>query len=140
MIERERGEQDPTGESVRLTRLLNEIEAKRARFQHLYAEGVIEMDDLRARLSELDAIYSRAQRRRDDLEARRKHLKELERGKEELLASYEILARESLEELSAEDRNGLYRRLNLAVRVPRDGEPKLSADVDLTFSKNAESC
>jgi hypothetical protein len=50
-----------------------------------------------------------------------------------------LIARESLEELSPEDRNGLYRRLNLAVRVPRDGEPKLSADVDLTFSKTAES-
>ena len=55
------------------------------------------MEDLRARLSELDATYSEAQQRRDDVEARRKHLKELEREKEELLASYEILARESLE-------------------------------------------
>jgi hypothetical protein len=63
-----------------------------------------------------------------------------ERDKEELLASYEILARESLEDLSPEDRNGLYRRLNLAVRVPREGEPKLSADIDLTFSKKATSC
>ena len=79
------------------------------------------------------------QRRRDDLEARRKQLKELEHNKEELLTSYEILARESLEELSPEYRNSLYRRLNLAVRVPLDGEPKLSANVDLTFSKNAES-
>jgi predicted nuclease with TOPRIM domain len=122
-----------------LTRLLAEIEAKRARFQHLYAEGVIEMEDLRARRSELDAIYAEAQDRRDDLETRRKHLKKLERDKEGLLASYEILARERLEELAPERRNGLYRRLNLAVRVPRDGEPKLSADIDLTFSKNAES-
>jgi hypothetical protein len=105
---------------LRLTRLLDEI-------------------DLRARLSELDAIYSEAQRRRDDLEPHRKHLKELEPAKDEPLVSYEILARENLEEMSPEDRNGLYRRLDLAIRVPRDGEPKLSADVDLTFSKNAES-
>lgn len=139
MIERERGEQDPAEETVRLTRLLVEIEAKRARFQHLYAEGVIEMEDLRARLSELDATYSEAQQRKDDVEARRKHMKQLERDKEELLASYEILARERLEELSPEQKNGLYRRLNLAVRVPRDGEPKLSADVDFTFSRNATS-
>jgi len=139
MIERERGAQDPAGETVRFTRLLDEIETQRIRFQHLYAEGVIEMEDLRARLSGLDATYSEAQQRRDDVEARRKHLKELERDKEELLASYEIVARECLEELSPEDRNGLYRRLNLAVRVPSDGEPKLSADVDLTFSKTAES-
>jgi hypothetical protein len=139
MIERVRGEQDPAEETVRLTRLLDEIEAKRARFQHLYAEGVIEMEDLRARLFELDATYPEAQRRRDDLETRRKRLKELERDKEELLASYEIVARESLDELSPEDRNSLYRRLNLAVRVPRDGEPKLSADIDLTFSESAES-
>jgi hypothetical protein len=61
----------------------------------------------------------------------------LEHGAEELREL--LIARESLEELSPEDRNGLYRRLNLAVRVPRDGEPKLSADVDLTFSKTAES-
>jgi DNA-binding NarL/FixJ family response regulator len=96
-------------------------------------------DRSQARLSELEAIYLEAQRRRDDLEARRKHLKELEHNKEELLASYEILARESLEELSPENRNGLYRRLNLAVRVPPDAEPKLSANVDLTFSKNGVS-
>jgi hypothetical protein len=75
MIERERGDQDPAEETVRLSRLLDEIEAKRARFQHLYAEDVIEIEDLRARLSELDATYSEAERRRDDLEARRKHLK-----------------------------------------------------------------
>jgi predicted site-specific integrase-resolvase len=115
------------------------IAAKRDRFQHLYAEGVIEVEDLRARLSELDAMYAEAQRHRDYFETRRKHLKELERDKEELLASYEILARERLEELSPEKRNGLYRRFNRAVRVPRDGEPKLSADIDLTFSKTAES-
>jgi FtsZ-binding cell division protein ZapB len=76
MIERERGEQDPAQETLRLTHLLDEIETKRARFQHLYAEGVMEIEVLRARLTELDAIYSQAQRRRDDLEARRKHLKE----------------------------------------------------------------
>jgi hypothetical protein len=44
MIERERGEQDPAQETGRLSRLLDEIEAKRARFQHLYAESVIEME------------------------------------------------------------------------------------------------
>jgi hypothetical protein len=86
----ERGEQDPAQETGRLSRLLDEIEAKRARFQHLYAEGVIEMEDLRARLS-------------------------------------------------PEDRDGLFRRLNLAVGVARDGEPKLSADLDLTFGRPAES-
>jgi hypothetical protein len=59
MIERERGEPDPTKETVRLTRLLGEIEAKRARFQYLYAEGVIEIEDLRARLSERDATLPR---------------------------------------------------------------------------------
>jgi site-specific DNA recombinase len=139
MIERERGEQDPAEETVRLTRLLDEIESKRARFQHLYAEGVIEIEDLRARLSELDATQSEAERRRDDLEARRKHLKQLERDKEELLASYEALTRENLQQFSPEDRNGLYRRLNVVAKVTRDGEPKLSADIDLTFSKNATS-
>jgi chromosome segregation ATPase len=100
---------------------------------------VIEIEDLRARLSELDATQSEAERRRDDLEARRKHLKQLERDKEELLASYEALTRENLQQFSPEDRNGLYRRLNVVAKVTRDGEPKLSADIDLTFSKNATS-
>jgi hypothetical protein len=58
MIEREREKQDPAEGMERLARLLDEIEGKRARFQHLYAEGVIGIDDLRARLSELDAIHS----------------------------------------------------------------------------------
>jgi hypothetical protein len=138
MIERERGGQDPAEEIARLTRLLDEMETKRVRFQHLYAEGVIGMDDLQARLSELDATHSEVKRHMDDLEARRKRLKELVRDKEEILAAYKVLIRERLEDSSPENRNGLYRRLNLSARVPRSGEPKLWADVDLTFSKNAE--
>ena len=140
MIERERGKQDPAEDRGRLARLLDEIEGKRARFQHLYAEGVIGIDDLRARLSELDATHSQAARRMDELEAHRKRLKTLEHDKEAVLASYAALTRKRLEELSPEDRNGLYRRLNLSVRVPRGGEPKLSADINLAFSENATSC
>jgi chromosome segregation ATPase len=140
MIERERGKKDPAEGMGRLARLLDEIEGKRARFQHLYAEGVIGIDDLRARLSELDAIHSQTSRRMDELEAHRKRLKTLEHDKEEVLASYATLTRKRLEELSPEDRNGLYRRLNLSVRVPRGGEPKLSADINLAFSENATSC
>jgi DNA repair exonuclease SbcCD ATPase subunit len=140
MIERERGKQDPAEDMGRFARLLDEIEGKRVRFQHLYAEGVIRIDDLRVRLSELDAIHSEAARRMDELEAHRKRLKTLEHDKEEVLASYEALTRERLEDLSPEDRNGLCRRLNLSVRVPRGGEPKLSADINLAFSENAMSC
>ena len=76
----------------------------------------------------------------DELEAHRKRLKTLEHDKEEVLASsYAALTRKRLEELSPEDRNGLYRRLNLSVRVPRGGEPKLSADINLAFSENTTS-
>ena len=79
----------------------------------------------------------------DELEAHRKRLKTLEHDKEEVLASYAALTRKRLEELSPEDRNGLYRRLNLSVRVsvraPRGGEPKLTADINLAFSENATS-
>jgi site-specific DNA recombinase len=139
MIERERGKQEPAEDMGRLARLMDEIERKRARFQHLYAEGVIGMDDLRARLSELDAIHSQTARRMDELEAHRKRLKTLEHDKEEVLASYAALTRKRLEELSPEDRNGVYRRLNLSVRVPRGGEPKLSADINLVFSENTTS-
>ena len=139
MIERERGKKDPAEGMGRLARLLDEIEGKRARFQHLYAEGVIGIDDLRARLSELDAIHSQAARRMDELEAHRKRLRALEHDKEEVLASYAALTRKRFEELSPEDRNGLYRRINLSVRVLRGGEPKLSADINLAFSENTTS-
>ena len=85
MIERERGKQNPAEGMGRLARLLDETGGKRIRFQHLYAEGVIGIDDLRARLSELDAIHSQAARRMDELEAHRKRLKTLEHDKEEVL-------------------------------------------------------
>ena len=107
------------------------------RFQHLYAEGVIGMDDLRARLSELGAARSEAEQRIEDLEARSKRLKDLERDKEEILTSYAALTHERLEGISPQKTNGLYRRLNLSVRVTPEGEPKISADVDLAFSKNS---
>jgi septal ring factor EnvC (AmiA/AmiB activator) len=90
---------EPAEDMGRFARLLDEIEGKRARFQHLYAEGVIGIDDLQARLSELDAIHSQTARRMDELEAHRKRLKSLEHDKEEVLASYAALTRKRLEEL-----------------------------------------
>jgi hypothetical protein len=45
---------DPTQQIATISAKLDELEDKRVRFQHAYAEGAISLEDLRARLAELE--------------------------------------------------------------------------------------
>lgn len=118
-----------------VARILSENEAKRARYQHAYAEDALSLDDLRARQGELDALDGEARRELDDMRERRKEAERLNARKDEILEHYSALAAEDLDALSSEERNGLYRRLGLAVSVAKDGTPLLSWDAGISFSE-----
>src|SRR5215208_495729 len=73
---------------------LTEADAKRVRFQHAYAEGIIGLDDLKARFADLDDIRTTAEQ--------------------------EIAA--ALNCLDAEERYRFYKMLRLRVRLCRSLE------------------
>jgi len=76
---------------------LVELEHKRVKFQHLYAEEVIGLDDLRACLAELDGERKVAERELAALRDKSERLEKLEQEAETILEGYaEWLRRPSM--------------------------------------------
>jgi hypothetical protein len=98
-IEREKS--GTRGEPEREVRLwaerLAEADAKRVRFQHAYIEGIISLEDLKARLAELDDTCTTAEQDISALEGRLEHARSLEQDRDAVLADLEAAAPEVLE-------------------------------------------
>jgi hypothetical protein len=127
MIEMKRNERrgEPRREMDVWLERLTEADHKRARFQHAYAEDAITLDDLKARLFELDELRELAQR---ELEALRHHEEEiarLERDRDALLEYYASAAPEALNSLTPEQRHNLYKLFRLEVLAHADGTTEL---------------
>jgi site-specific DNA recombinase len=109
------------GEPEREMRLwaerLAEADAKRVRFQHAYAEGIIGLDDLKARFAELGDIRTTAEREIAGLEGDLEHIRSLEQDRDAVLANLEAIAPETLNCLDAEERHRFYKMLRLRVRL-----------------------
>lgn len=67
---------------------LAEVERKRAKFQHAYAEDVISLEDLKARLAELEGLRELAQRELEALRSYEEEIARLERDRGAVLESY----------------------------------------------------
>lgn len=96
---------------------LAEADDKRIRFQHAYAEGIIDLEDLKARLAELDDTRATAEREIAALEGRLKHVRSLEQDRDAVLADLEAAAPEVLDCLDPEERHRFYKMLRLRVRL-----------------------
>ena len=83
------------------------------------------MDELRAKLADLDETRAAARRELEVIERRRKQLESLERNKETLLEDYAALAPEALNSLAPEERHHLYKMLKLRVEINLDGSLKV---------------
>ena len=101
-------------------RKLAEVDRRRARFQHSYAEGVIELDNLRARLAELEEERETAQQELEALQSARERIVQLERDKDAILESYVGMAPEALNSLIPEERHQIYKVLKLGVAIGTD--------------------
>jgi site-specific DNA recombinase len=104
---------------------LSEADHKRTRFQHAYAEDAITLEDLKARLAELDELRELATR---ELEALRHHEEEiasLERDRDALLEHYAAAAPDALDSLPPEERHNLYRLFRLEVFTHPDGTTEI---------------
>ena len=90
------------------------------------AEGLIDFDELRAKLATLEETRKTARRELEALESRDKKLAELECNSDALLERYTALVPEALEVLDAEERHQLYNMLRLRVTTRDDGALAMS--------------
>ena len=128
MIERKRAERhgDPQREAKMWADKLTEVEAKRARFQDMAAEGLISFDELGTKLAALQEARKVAERELRALEAQREELAELERDRDAFLGRYAEMVPDDLDALAPEERHRVYKLLKLRAKLQEDGTPEVS--------------
>ena len=119
---------------------LAEADAKRARFQHAYAEGIIGLDDLKARLAELDDARATAEREISALEGRMERVRSLEEDRDAVLADLEAMAPKVLDCLEPEERHRFYKMLRLRVRLWPDRSLEITGAFPELLKVGAEVC
>jgi site-specific DNA recombinase len=119
---------------------LTEADAKRVRFQHAYAEGIIGLDDLKARLSELDDARATAEQEIAILEGRLEHIRSLEEDRDAVLADLEAMAPKVLDCLDPEERHRFYKMLRLRVRLWPDRSLEITGAFPEPLKVGAEVC
>jgi site-specific DNA recombinase len=119
-LERDAGRGDPTRETKVWAEKLAEADAKRARFQHAYAEGVVGLEDLRERLAELEEEKATAERELAALRDRAARVRDLERDRDAVLDGLLGDASEALDCMKPEQRHRFYKMLRLKVHLAAD--------------------
>jgi len=125
---------DPGHEARYWLKKLEEAAAKRSRFQHAYGEGVINLEDLKVRLAEIEDSEGTAHRELRNLKSRQERIAELERDRDALLEEYVGRTPTALDSLTPEQRYQVYKLLKLKVTANKDGTATLEADVLPTLS------
>ena len=107
---------------------LAEVDRKRARYQEMAAEELITLDELREKLAGLAEIRTAAEQALEDVQGRADRIIELERDRDALLASYEALALEELDDLSPEEHHDFYRWLRMIVYAYPGGSVEINGE------------
>lgn len=105
---------------------LARVERKGSAYQDQQAEGLITLDELRAKLAELRKTREAAERELSILADRRERLVELERSKVAVLEHYAAIAPQALDALTSGERRRLYGLLRLEGVLHPDGNPEVS--------------
>jgi hypothetical protein len=139
-LERSGTRGEPEREMKLWAEKLAEADAKRARFQHAYAEGIISLDDLKARLAELDDARTTAEQEIEILEGRLEHVQSLQQDRDTVLAYLEAMAPKVLDCLDPEERHRFYKMLRLRVRLWPDRSLEISGAFPEPLTVGAEVC
>ena len=83
--------------------------------------SAINLEDLKTRTAEVEAARRLARTELADAEARSERLRALATDAEAVVALYSRIVPESLDTITPEERNRLYRMLRLGVEVHPDG-------------------
>jgi hypothetical protein len=100
---------------------LGEVERMRRGYQEMAAKCLMTLDDLSARLDEIENTRATALRALGAIEDRRERVEELERDRDVLLEAYAGATPEILEGLEPAERHRVYRMLRLEVLIGLDG-------------------
>jgi hypothetical protein len=125
---------DPAAETARWLEELSETGRKRARYQDMAAEGLIDFEELRARLAALEDARKSAEQELRALHRRTEHLAQLERDRNDLLENYAGLVPGAIDALGPQERHRVYRMIGMEAHLAADGSFELSGDV-MDFSQ-----
>jgi DNA repair exonuclease SbcCD ATPase subunit len=111
---------DPELEVKAWAATLSEVERKRDRYQEIFADDTMTLDELRSKLNSLEETRETARRELTALASWNESLEAFERDKDKLLESYATLAPEALAALDPEERRTVYSMLGLCVEALPD--------------------
>ena len=120
-LERDGMREDPEHEARVWLGKLAEVDRQRARAQDMAIQGLLDYDELRAKLASLEEAREAAEQELAILKDHREHIAELERDKEAVLEHYAAIAPEALDLLASEERQHLYKLLQLKAAQHPDG-------------------
>jgi hypothetical protein len=83
---------------------LVECDRKRAKYQEMFAADAISLDELGARLAELNQVRQTVERELEALSNHAQYINELEHNRDALLDHLEGVASDALEPLTSEER------------------------------------
>jgi site-specific DNA recombinase len=112
---------DPEREVQTWLERLAELDRQRMRAQDLAIEGLLNHDELRSRLADLEDECVMAKRELEALSKQREKIVELERDRDGLLEFYAGMLPEALDALEPEERHQVYKMLRLRVAVGTEG-------------------
>src|SRR5215218_9207224 len=117
MIEEQRGalRSDPELEAKAWLERLTALDRKRGGYLDLAAEGIMNRDELRAKLAELQEDRDTAEREIAAIEGRRERLEQMERDRDAVMEHYAGVVPESFDGLLPEERHQVYKMLRLEV-------------------------
>jgi hypothetical protein len=140
MIDEQRGalRGDPEREAKVWFERLAALDRKRGGYLDLAAEGIMDRDELRAKLAELQEDRETAEREIAAIEGRRERLEQMERDRDTLMEHYAGTVPESLDDLSPEERHQIYKMLRLEVLAYPDKSLEVSGAILAGGAENEE--
>jgi len=131
MIERERKAMtgDPAKDAARLKKRLQKLADTRSRYQQMAAEGLIDFEELRARLAEVERERTDTEAALGTVQGRTERLERLLRDRDTLLEEYSSLMPEELRRLPQEKRHRVYKIVRLVVTLSPEGDLEMQGDL-----------
>ena len=122
-MERERagGYVDPDGKARSWEEKVAECSRLRRAYQDQQAAGLMTLEELGAKLKDLEGIRKVAEAELARLNAREERARKLEADRDALMASYVETVPEALDGLSGEERSRVYEMLGLEVKPDPEG-------------------
>ena len=123
MLEREKtlASRGPDDEEEAWLKRLAALKTQEDRLLDLYLEGKVDVDRYETRATQIKQARKTVEDELARIESRAMHIELVERDRYALLNHYAQIAPESLDALEPEERNRVYKMLDLTVMASRDG-------------------